>query len=149
MANPIPDDFLEGVFCGSEEETRALARRLVPMAGERLVLSLEGPLGAGKTCFVQGLADGAGIDRSQVASPTFPLVHEYEGGSSPFTHLDLYRLESAEELIPLGFDEYVDAPGICAIEWGDRFPEALPRGTWRIRISVQPTGRLVTASLHP
>lgn len=148
MANPIPDDFLRGVFCAGEGETRALAGKMVPLVGERLVLSLEGTLGAGKTCFVQGLAEGAGIDRSLVASPTFPLVHEYPGGRLPFSHLDLYRLESVEDLVPLGFDEYVHAPGICAIEWGDRFPEALPRGTWRIRLSMEPAGRLVTATLH-
>lgn len=149
MANPIPGDFLRGVVCADEDETRALARRVVPLAGDRLVLSLEGPLGAGKTCFVQGLASAAGIDPAEVASPTFPLVHEYTGGVLPFAHFDLYRLESVEDLIPLGFDEYVGAPGLCAIEWGDRFPQALPAGTWRIRISLVPGGRLFSASLHP
>jgi len=100
-------------------------------------LSLEGPLGAGKTCLVQGIAAGVGLDPAMVSSPTFTLVHEYPGGRLPLVHFDLYRLNSEEELASLGYDEYFERPAIRAIEWGDKFPGALPGGAWRIRISIE------------
>ena len=127
----------EGVVCAREEETRALGRALAAAITTDVTLSLEGPLGAGKTCFVQGLADGLGLDPAMVSSPTFTLVHEYPGGRLPLVHFDLYRLNAEEELAGLGFEEYFDRPAIRAIEWGDKFPGALPAGTWRIRISIE------------
>lgn len=142
MANPFPEDF--EVVCGSEEETRSFGCQIGTSADGPMILSLEGALGAGKTCFVQGLAAGCGVDPAQVSSPTFTLVHEYPGGRLPLVHFDLYRLESAQELVPLGFEDYLHGPGICAIEWGDKFPEALPAGTWRIRFFIEPVGRRLT-----
>lgn len=147
MANPIPDDF--EVVCLSEDETRAVGRRIGAAAGGTLVLSLEGALGAGKTCFVQGLADGCGVDPAHVSSPTFTLVHEYTGGRLPLVHFDLYRLKSADELAALGFDDYLLGPGICAIEWGDKFPQALPPNTRRIRFSIEPDGRRLASFRIP
>lgn len=137
--NPICDRIFtgEGVVCVREEETRALGRNLAAEISSRTIISLEGPLGAGKTCFVQGMAEGLGLDSSGVSSPTFTLVHEYHGGRLPLVHFDLYRLNSDEELSGLGYDEYLKEQGICAIEWGDKFPGALPGGTWRIRFSIE------------
>ncbi len=127
----------EGVICNREAETRDLGRELAAGITTDATLSLEGPLGAGKTRFVQGLADGLGLDPAIVSSPTFTLVHEYPGGRLPLVHFDLYRLNAEEELAGLGFEEYFDRLAVRAIEWGDKFPGALPGGTWRIRFSIE------------
>lgn len=119
-------------LCRSEAETRNAGRRLAAMLRGGEVLSLEGPLGAGKTTFVKGLAEGLGCRGDEVSSPTFTLVHEYPDGRLPFVHLDLYRLDSAGELAALGFDDLLSGQTIAAIEWGDKFPEALPPGTQRL-----------------
>ena len=149
MANRIPhcDEIFSGILCETEADTRALGLRVGEGIHDRLVLSLEGPLGAGKTCFVQGLAEALGA--SDVSSPTFPIVHEYPGGRLPLVHFDLYRLEHEDELVPLGFEDYLQEPGVCAIEWGGKFPRALPPGTWRVRFSIVPAGRRIQAVLLP
>jgi len=133
----------QGVVCASEEETRALGRNLAEGIAGEATLSLEGPLGAGKTCFVKGLAEGLGIDPSGVSSPTFTLIHEYQGGRLPLVHFDFYRLNSERELAGLGYEEYFQLPSICAIEWGDKFPGALPAGAWRIDFSIEPGCRRI------
>lgn len=130
-------------LCGSESETREAGRRLAGMLGGGEVLSLEGPLGAGKTTFVKGLAEGLGCLSDEVSSPTFTLVHEYPNGRLPFVHLDLYRLDSAGDLAALGFDDLLTGPTIAAIEWGDKFPEALPPGTQRFVFSVEGEARKI------
>jgi tRNA threonylcarbamoyladenosine biosynthesis protein TsaE len=116
----------------SEPETAVvagnLARTLVP--GDVLLLS--GNLGAGKTAFVRGLAEGLGIDPDDVSSPTFTLVHEYRGGRLTLYHADLYRLESAAT-DDLGLAEL--AGGILAVEWPDRLTHSLP-GSRRISIEI-------------
>lgn len=117
--------------CGSVAETREAGRQIAGLLRGGEVLSLEGPLGAGKTTFVQGLAEGLGCRAEEVSSPTFTLVHEYPDGHLPFVHLDLYRLESPEELAALGFDDLLADSTIAAIEWGDKFPQALPPHTQR------------------
>ena len=91
------------------------------------VLALCGELGAGKTHFTQGLARGLGIDPSAVTSPTFTLVHEYGGGRLPLYHFDFYRLESAEEALAIGWEEYLDDPcGVVLVEWANKFPQLFP-----------------------
>lgn len=131
------------IVCATAGETcafaQALARELAPGA----VLSLEGPLGAGKTQFVKGLARGAGFG-GEVSSPTFTLLHEYVGGRLPVFHFDLYRLESADDVIALGFDDYLDAGGIVAVEWGDRFPGLIDRGARRIRFEFAGEARRIS-----
>ncbi len=146
--NPLCDEFFteDGLLCPDEEATRAAGRAWSAFLGGRAVLALEGPLGAGKTCFVKGLAEGLGIDPALVASPTFTLVHEYPGGQKPLVHFDLYRLEDASELEAIGFYDYLAAPGICAIEWGDKFPEALPPTAWRLHFEISGTARFLKAS---
>jgi len=96
------------------------------------VIALAGGLGAGKTLWTKGLVAALGSP-AEVTSPTFALVHEYPGGSMPVFHLDFYRLDSAAELIALGWDEYLEADGVIIAEWADKFPELLPPdATWRI-----------------
>ena len=105
----------------SETETAAVARALAPTLRAGAVILLSGDLGAGKTAFVRGLAEGLGIDPNEVSSPTFTLVQEYRGGRLPLYHVDLYRLKSIE-VDDLGLDEMALGGGVVAIEWPDRLP---------------------------
>jgi len=145
MANPqIEKSFPSGErLCATEEETRLTARDLAACLGEGAALSLEGPMGAGKTCFVKGLAEALGINPAEVSSPTFTLIHEYHGGRLPLVHMDLYRLESASELAPLGFDDCLAGAGIVAIEWGGKFAEMLPPHTLRLVFSIEGNARRI------
>ena len=130
-------------FCSSAPETRETARHLAATLRGGEILSLEGPLGAGKTTFVQGLAEGLGCQPDTVSSPTFTLVHEYEGGRLPLVHMDLYRLESENEMAALGFDDFTEDSFILAIEWGDKFPAALPPRTRRLVFSIEGEARRI------
>jgi tRNA threonylcarbamoyladenosine biosynthesis protein TsaE len=103
------------------------------------VIALVGNLGAGKTHWTKGFAAALG-SLEDVTSPTFGLVHEYHGGRLPIFHLDFYRLESAAELIALGWDEYLDQDGVIIAEWGDKFPEVLPPDTIWLHFTIEPDG---------
>ncbi len=109
----------------SEADTRAIAVTLAGGLAAGTVLLLSGDLGAGKTAFVRGLADGLGIDAGEVTSPTFTLVHEYRGGRLPLIHVDLYRLERAD-LDEIGLDDDLAAQGVVAIEWAERLTRRIP-----------------------
>ena len=109
----------------SEEETRAMAARLAATLAPGAVLLLSGDLGAGKTAFVRGLAEGLGVDPGEVTSPTFTLVHEYRGGRLPLIHVDLYRLDSAD-LDEIGLDTDLALTGVVAVEWSERLSRSLP-----------------------
>jgi tRNA threonylcarbamoyladenosine biosynthesis protein TsaE len=93
---------------------------------------LFGDLGAGKTAFVRGIAEGLGVDPAEVSSPTFTLIQEYRGGRIPLFHADLYRLNDVREVDDLGLDE-VAADGVLAIEWAEKLPR-MPPGATRVRI---------------
>jgi tRNA threonylcarbamoyladenosine biosynthesis protein TsaE len=103
------------------------------------VIALVGGLGAGKTHWTKGLVAGLG-STAEVTSPTFGLVHEYPGGRLPVFHLDFYRLDAAEELIEIGWDEYLEAGGVIVAEWADKFPELLPGGTKWLVFSIESDG---------
>jgi tRNA threonylcarbamoyladenosine biosynthesis protein TsaE len=126
---------MNSLLSDSPERTRALGAELAVTLSAGSVLSLVGDLSAGKTEFVKGLAIGleCALD---VTSPTFTLVHEYRGGRLPLFHMDLYRLLLEGELDDFGFDEYLMGPGVCAIEWADKFPERLPADTCIIRFTI-------------
>jgi len=115
----------------SAEETRAWGEKLgrILRAGE--VVALYGELGSGKTCFIQGIARGLGIEGERVVSPSFVLIREYRG-STPFCHIDLYRLSSGKEVEALGLEEYLGKERVCAIEWAEKAEELLPPGTIKI-----------------
>jgi tRNA threonylcarbamoyladenosine biosynthesis protein TsaE len=117
------------------EETRALGRELSRALRENAVIGLSGDLGAGKTEFVKGIAEGLG-STDPVTSPTFTLVHEYRSGRLPLFHMDFYRLETEKELDEIGFDDYLLQQGICAIEWADRFQDRIPRDAIRVEIQI-------------
>lgn len=108
---------------GSEEETARIARDLGASLAPGAVLLLTGDLGAGKTAFVRGLAEGLGVPPGQVSSPTFTLIQEYRGGRLPVWHVDLYRLQPAE-VDDLGLDELLLEDGVVAVEWPDRWERA-------------------------
>ncbi|MBI5844954.1 MAG: tRNA (adenosine(37)-N6)-threonylcarbamoyltransferase complex ATPase subunit type 1 TsaE [Deltaproteobacteria bacterium] len=113
------------VLTQSPEETREAGRALGETLAPGTVLALVGGLGAGKTCFAQGLAVGLGVDPEvAVTSPTFTLVNEYPG-RVPFVHADLYRLENAAELDTTGLFDGQDPDSVTAVEWADRVDEAL------------------------
>jgi tRNA threonylcarbamoyladenosine biosynthesis protein TsaE len=118
----------------SEEETAAVARALAAQLQAGDVLLLSGQLGAGKTAFVRGLAEGLGVDSEDVSSPTFTLVHEYRGGRLTLYHADLYRLEKVAT-VELGLEEMGVADGVLAIEWPDRLAHSLP-GARAIQIEI-------------
>ena len=108
----------------SEAETMALGRELAKALDPGSVVLLSGDLGAGKTVFVKGIAEGLGINPRTVSSPTFTLVQEYKGGRLPLYHVDLYRLQRVE-VDDLGLEEMAWSGGVVAIEWPDRLPRNL------------------------
>lgn len=128
------------------EQLAALAAALGQVVQNGDILGLVGDLGAGKTTFVQGLAHGLGIAR--VTSPTFTLIHRYEGGRLILHHADLYRLEDEAELDAIGLDDIYRQDGVCAVEWWDRFPRAQPAEHLELRIDVEGGGRRLTATPH-
>jgi tRNA threonylcarbamoyladenosine biosynthesis protein TsaE len=119
----------------SEGETRAIAAALAPSLMPGAVILLSGDLGAGKTAFVRGLAEGLGLDPDDVTSPTFTLVHEYRGGRLPLIHVDLYRLDRAE-LDEIGLDQDLAAHGVIAVEWAERLTRGIVDAT-AVRIADQ------------
>jgi len=118
----------------SEEETQAVARELSATLRAGDVLLVSGDLGAGKTTFVRGLAEGLGINPGEVSSPTFTIVHEYRGNGLTLYHADLYRLERAAT-DDLGLEEIGVEDGVLAIEWPDRLSHELP-GAKLVRLEV-------------
>lgn len=118
------------VESNSVKDTHKLARHLLKQLSGSQVLALHGDLGSGKTCFVQGLAVALGVDRP-VTSPSFTLVHEYQG-SRPLVHVDLYRLRNSLDALMLGLEEYFESAGITAIEWADRAADIFPAQTIHI-----------------
>lgn len=103
------------------------------------VIALCGNLGAGKTQVTRGIVAGM-ESKAAVTSPTFTLVHEYLDGRLPVFHFDFYRMESAAEVIGIGWDEFLTEPGVIIVEWADMFPDLLPLGTRWFHIEAQPDG---------
>ena len=122
-------------IAANTEATRAVAMEFVPDLKTGSVVALVGDLGAGKTEFVKGLASALG-STAVVTSPTFTLIHEYRGGRLPLYHMDFYRLSSEDELDEIGFDEYLSRPGICAVEWANRFPDRIPAAAIWVTLSI-------------
>ena len=115
------------------EETEDMGRRLGAVLRPGAVVAYRGDLGAGKTAFTRGLAGGLGC-AARVTSPTFTIVNEYDG-PIPLFHFDMYRLGGPEELFDIGWDDYLDRGGVCAVEWSERVAEALPEGTVTVTVA--------------
>jgi tRNA threonylcarbamoyladenosine biosynthesis protein TsaE len=128
----------------SEEETESLADALAAVFQPGDVISLNGPLGSGKTRLVRALANSLGCGRAFVSSPTFGLVQHYEG-DWPIVHIDAYRLSGAEEFEQMGGAELLDPEGLTLIEWAERVEAALPSQRWRITAEhLSPSSRRYT-----
>ncbi len=124
------------------EETEQIGEQLGKLAGPGMVVLLTGELGAGKTAFARGVARGLGV-KGPVTSPSFTLVEEHQG-RIPLYHLDVYRLNAPDELLDIGYEEYVYGHGICLIEWGDLVRELLPPDHLEVRITGIGAERKVT-----
>ena len=108
----------------SPDETEAVGVALGKIIPAGTVLAYRGDLGAGKTAFTRGLARGLGC-REIVTSPTYTIVNEYLGGRLPLFHFDMYRLSSADDLFDIGWEDYLDRGGVCAVEWSENVEEAM------------------------
>jgi tRNA threonylcarbamoyladenosine biosynthesis protein TsaE len=117
----------------SEAGTSAIGRELAATLAPGDVVLLFGDLGAGKTAFVRGLAEGLGVATEDVSSPTFTLVQEYRGGRLPLFHVDLYRLNDPREVDDLGLDEIAEG-GVLVIEWAEKLRRPSP-GAVEVRIA--------------
>ena len=120
-----------------EAETEALGCRLANRLSPGAVVAYRGDLGMGKTAFTRGLARGLGFG-GRVTSPTFTIVNEYEGTGLPLFHFDMYRLENAGDLFDIGWEDYLDRGGVCAVEWSERVESALPENTVTVTIARCP-----------
>ena len=121
----------------NETETEALGARLAAALKPGAVVAYQGGLGMGKTAFTRGLASGLGYP-GRVTSPTFTIVNEYEGGRLPLFHFDMYRLADADALFDIGWEDYLDRGGVCAVEWSEQVADALPSDTIFVTITRYP-----------
>ena len=120
----------------SPEETEKLGEKLAKQLKPGTVLAYRGDLGAGKTAFTRGLARGLGYTEP-VTSPTYTIVNEYLGGRMPLFHFDMYRLSSADDLFDIGWEDYLERGGVCAVEWSENVPEAMEGA---VEVSIEKTG---------
>ena len=125
---------MQTIITHSPEETRALGARLARLLQPGAVVAFTGDLGAGKTAFISGMAQGLDIPE-RVTSPTFTIVNEYEGGRLPLFHFDMYRLGSADELFHIGWEDYLARGGVCAVEWSENVAEAIEDDAVRVDIA--------------
>ena len=130
----------------NEAETEALGVRLAAVLTPGAVVAYRGGLGMGKTAFTRGLARGLGYP-GRVTSPTFTIVNEYEGGRLPLFHFDMYRLADADDLFDIGWEDYLDRGGVCAVEWSEQVADALPDDTIYVTLTRRdedPSWRTIT-----
>lgn len=142
---------MEIIETRTSEETFQLGKRLGETAQRGDIYALVGDLGVGKTVFSKGFAEGLAIDEV-ISSPTFTLINEYQGGRLPLYHFDIYRIEEAEELDAIGFQDYIYGDGVCLVEWANRTPEIFPEHTVWIKIEkdyMQEDYRKVSVDQQP
>ena len=111
------------------EQTEAVGAALAARLSAGDVIAYVGGLGAGKTAFTRGLARGLGVTES-VTSPTYTIVNEYLSGKMPLFHFDMYRLGSADDLFDIGWEDYLERGGVCAVEWSENVTEAMENAIW-------------------
>lgn len=131
------------VRTNSEEETRALGRRIGKNLGPGSIVSLSGPLGSGKTVIAKGVAEALEITEP-IVSPTFTLIQEYCGKLELY-HMDLYRLEGADDFAGIGGEELLYAGGVSLIEWSEKIAEMLPKSTIKIVLAINDDGSRTVA----
>lgn len=126
-------------------QTEALGQKLGSTLAPGSVVAFRGGLGMGKTAFTRGLARGLGCT-GRVTSPTFTIVNEYRG-NIPLFHFDMYRLDSSDALFDIGWEDYLDRGGVCAVEWSENVADAMPESTVYVTIERAPEGentRIIT-----
>lgn len=124
------------IVSNSAKETKDIAQKLAKFLLPGNVIALVGNLGSGKTTFVKGLAAGLGCRESDVLSPTFVLMHQYQGRLT-LNHFDLYRLKDIRQLEDTGYEEYFYGSGITVIEWADKIKESLPKEYLEVKFLTQ------------
>ena len=129
------EEAMEFITC-SPQETEAVGAALGRQLTPGTVLAYRGDLGAGKTAFTRGLARGLGATET-VTSPTYTIVNEYISGRLPLFHFDMYRLGSSEELFDIGWEDYLERGGICAVEWSENVADALEDA---LTVTIEKTG---------
>ena len=120
----------------SPAQTEAVGEKLGKALAPGAVIAYRGDLGAGKTAFTRGLARGLGCTE-QVTSPTYTIVNEYLTGRLPLFHFDMYRLKSADDLWDIGWDDYLERGGVCAVEWSETVEDAMEDA---IYVTIEKTG---------
>jgi len=120
----------------SPEETEKVGAALAQVLWPGAVIAYRGDLGAGKTAFTRGLARGLGY-AEPVTSPTYTIVNEYLGGRLPLFHFDMYRLDSSDDLWDIGWEDYLDRGGVCAVEWSENVADAMENA---ILVTIEKTG---------
>lgn len=126
----------------SPEETERLGAALGRLLTAGDIIAYRGDLGAGKTAFTRGLAKGLGCTE-QVTSPTYTIVNEYLNGRLPLFHFDMYRLSSSDDLWGIGWDDYLDRQGVCAVEWSENVEDALEGALWVTVSRIDDNTRLI------
>ena len=121
----------------SPARTEAVGEALGRVLKPGTILAYEGDLGAGKTAFTRGLARGLGA-AEPVTSPTYTIVNEYLSGRIPLFHFDMYRLRCADDLFDIGWDDYLERGGVCAVEWSENVAEAMEDAIW---VRIEKTGQ--------
>ena len=127
----------------SPEQTEAVGAALGKLLQPGAVIAYQGDLGAGKTAFTRGLAKGLGCGEI-VTSPTYTIVNEYLSGRLPLFHFDMYRLASSDDLWDIGWEDYLDRNGICAVEWSERVTDAMEDATWVTIEKLEESTRRIT-----
>ena len=122
------------IITNSAEETISFGKQLAAKIQKGTILALSGQLGAGKTTLIQGIAQGLGIS-GYVTSPTFILINEYPG-KIPMVHVDLYRLDSEDQIEDLGIEEYFERPAVIVVEWAEKLGHLLPGQAKKIEIEI-------------
>lgn len=120
----------------SSEETQNAAKEFAARLRAGDVILLRGEMGAGKTVFTKGLCRALGVE-DYVTSPTFTVVNEYEGKAFPIYHFDLYRIEDEDELLEIGFEEYLQSGGVCIIEWPQNGQRYLPEHRYEVKLKKE------------
>ena len=123
-------------YTNAPAETERLGEKLATLLKPGTVIAYCGDLGAGKTAFTRGLARGLGC-KDGVTSPTYTIVNEYLSGKMPLFHFDMYRLHSSDDLWDIGWEDYLERGGVCAVEWSENVTDAMDNAIW---VKIEKTG---------